>query len=78
MSINTITPTFNNHIPNSELDRIKAVSDAKSKTEHLTFSNSGLDSSHGKARQRREAIQDNIEIAKLSTEDDWSHCEDIH
>ena len=49
MSINTITPTFNNFIPTSEIDRMTAASEYKNQGDNLTHANSGLNSSHGAA-----------------------------
>lgn len=69
---------FNNYLPSGHVDKLKIESDRKSQGDNLTQANSGLSSPHGLARQKREAIQDKLEIAKLATEDDWSHCEDIH
>jgi hypothetical protein len=60
--------TFNRHIPSGHIDKLKAESDRKSNTSDLTQSNSGLSSSHGEARQKREAIADKLEIKALETQ----------
>ncbi len=65
--------TFNRSIPAGHIDLLKQQSDAKNDTEETTFANSGKASSHGIARQYREAKQDNIELARLVHGDinDW-------
>jgi len=70
MSILTIgkDERFNNYIPSSHIDKVKALSDAKNQGDNLTHSNKGLDSSHGQARQKREAIQDKLNIKALETQ----------
>ena len=62
--------TFNRHVPSGHINKLKAASDAKSNTEELTQANSGLDSSHGMARQKREAIADRLEIKALEMQTD--------
>jgi len=47
--------------------RYKA-SEAKNQGDNLTHANKGLDSSHGQARQKREAIQDRLNIKALETQ----------
>ncbi len=63
MSINTLCPT-------ELMEQRKITSDRKNNTNALTHANSGLDSSHGKARQKREAIQDKLDIKALETQTD--------
>jgi hypothetical protein len=70
MSINTITPTFNNHIPSSEVDRIKAASEYKNQGDNLTHANTGLNSSHGAAFQSVSNIKSDTEIKKAAVEVD--------
>lgn len=55
--------------------RYKA-SEAKNQGDNLTHANKGLDSSHGIARMKVDAIRDK-RILKDEL-DDWSHCKDIH
>ena len=70
MSINTITPTFNNFIPTSEIDRMTAASEYKNQGDNLTHANSGLNSSHGAAFQAVSNINSDNEMAKVAVDID--------
>ena len=73
MSINTITPTFNNHVPTGEVDRIKAASDAKNNTDKLTQSLTDIGSSHGRAAKKVRDRKDRLEIKALEMQTDDSY-----
>ena len=54
-----------NYIGAEEINRRKTISDNKSDTDELTFTNSNKQSSHGKAAKENRDRRDELSIAKL-------------
>lgn len=70
MSINTITreDTFNDFIPGSHIDKVKALSDAKNDTDHLTFAKAKRDNGrNGKYAKLVRGFKDNIAIPEVDS-----------
>jgi len=72
MSILTITKedSFNNYIPSSHIDKVKALSDARDLTNDLTRSSSHIASSHGKYAAEVRNHNDDRELTRLAADVD--------
>lgn len=66
MSINSLEPTFNNHVANGRLNEIKAASDIKNDTDELTITRDRKDSSHGQAARIVRNINEDKEFKVIS------------
>ena len=70
MSINTITPTFNNHISSDLIDLQSAACKAQDLNNDLNFKRDRKDSSHGAAARIVRNIADDKEFKVASAEVD--------
>ena len=66
MSINTITPTFNNHISSDLIDLQSAACKAQDLSDALSIKRDRRDSSHGAAARIVRNIADDKEIKTIS------------
>jgi len=67
MSINSLEPTFNNHVANGRLNEIKAASDIKNDTDDLTIATRNRkESSHGVAAHINRNIIDDKKMRAIS------------
>lgn len=72
MSILTLSKdeTFNNYMPNTRLNEIKAASDIKNDTDDLTITRDRRDSSHGQAARIVRNKNDDKELLAISADVD--------